>query len=187
MSLRPIRRTAPLALFLAACASGPTIRSDVDKSADFTKYRTFAFYEPFGLDRDGIRTPLGNTVRTAVAAEMERRGLLSVESGADLLADLLVNAGGMVTDKQRVDTAGSHYGYRRYGGWSSYSEVVVTDYLEGTLTIDVIDPARKQMVWSSTAIDEVTEDERSRRDEVLPPIVRDMFASFPIAPPPAAK
>ena len=178
-----MRRITLLALCFAACSSGPTIRSDVDKTADFTKYRTFAFDEPFGLDKDGVRTPLGNTVRTAVAAELQRRGLRGVDSGADLV----VNAGGMVSDKQRVDTIpGGYYGYRRYGGWSGYSEVVVTDYLEGTLTIDVIDQARKQMVWSSTAVDEVTEDERARRDELLPPIVRDMFASFPIAPPPTA-
>jgi hypothetical protein len=39
------------------------------------------------------------------------------------------------------------------------------------------------MVWSSTAIDEVTEEERARRDEYLPPIITDMFASFPIALP----
>jgi hypothetical protein len=170
---------------LAACA-GPTIHWDVDKTADFSAYHSFGFHEPFGLDRDGVRTPLGNTVRDAVTAELQRRGLKPAESGAQLL----VNAGGMLTQKQRVDSMpGGYYGYRygRYAGWTGYSEVTVTDYTEGTLTIDVIDPARRQMVWSATAVDQVTASDREHRDENLPPIIRDMFESFPIAPaqPPA--
>jgi hypothetical protein len=181
--LRLLSPDATLACALLALAScgGPTIRSDVDKTADFTKYRTFAFHEPFGLDRDGVRTPAGNTVRAAVTAELQHRGLQAAEG----TADLLVNVGGMLTDKQRVEAMpGGYYGYRagRYGGWPTYSEVVVTDYVEGTLTIDVVDPSRRQMVWSSTAIDEFTESDRQRRDEILPPLIRDMFTSFPIAP-----
>jgi hypothetical protein len=171
-----------VALLLSGCSSGPRIRTDVDPAADFGAYRTFGFHEPFGLDRDGYGTPVGTLVRAAVKDELQRRGLRPAERDPDLL----INAGGMVADKQRVDTVpGGYYGYRygRYGGWPAYDEVIVTNYREGTLTIDVIDRERRQMVWSSTAVDAVTDSKRAQRDVLLPQVVGKMFAQFPIAAP----
>ena len=40
---------AAAVLVLAACATGPRITSDVDPSADFARYRTFAFYSPLAI------------------------------------------------------------------------------------------------------------------------------------------
>lgn len=182
--------TAVAALLGGACSTGPSIRTDVDPTADFSRYRTFAFHEPFGLDRDDYATPVANIVRAAIRTELERRGFAFAQDAPDLL----VNAGGMLTRRQRVDTVPGHlgphgyYGYRsgRYAGWPGYSEVVVTDYQEGTLTIDVVDPARRQMVWSSTAVDRVTQSELARRDEILPRVIAEMFQDFPVEPPGAA-
>jgi hypothetical protein len=171
-------------LLLASCSSGPTIRSEVDPTADFAAYSTFAFFTPFGLDRDGYGTPVANLVRTAARAELTRRGLQFVESGGDLL----INAGGNVVEKQRVDTvpgAYGYYGYRhgRYGMWAGYDDVVVTDYEEGTLTIDAVDRARNQMVWSGIAVGRVTDETRAQRDTVVPAVVGEIFATFPVQPP----
>jgi hypothetical protein len=182
---RAVLASAMLAALTAACSSGPTIRSEVDPTADFAAYRTFGFFAPFGLDREGYGTPVGNLVRTAVRAELTRRGLQYVDEGGDLQ----INAGGNVVDKQRVDTVpGTHgyYGYRhgRYGMWAGYDDVVVTDYQEGTLTIDAVDRARKQMVWSGIAVGRVTEATREQRDQIVPAVVAEIFATFPVPAPP---
>lgn len=176
-------------LLLFACASGPEIRSEVDPTADFGAYRTFSIFSPFGLDRDGYRTPFGNLVREAVEQQLVRRGLQPASDGGDLL----INAGGNVVDKQRLDTVpASHgpgyYGYRygRYGAWAGYDEVRVVDYREGTLTIDAIDRKRNQMVWSGTAVGRVTEQMRADREHVVPEVVAEIFATLPI-PLPAAR
>jgi hypothetical protein len=39
-------------LLTAGCASGPTIRSNVDPAADFNKFRTFGFFQPLSTDRE---------------------------------------------------------------------------------------------------------------------------------------
>ncbi len=47
-----------------------------------------------------------------------------------------------------------YYGYRggMYGGWPMYSnDVTTTHYKVGTGNIDVVDAARKQLVWEGVA------------------------------------
>ena len=43
---------------LAACASGPTVKSDYDHQADFAQYRTFGYMTPLGTDKAGYNTLL---------------------------------------------------------------------------------------------------------------------------------
>ncbi len=179
--MRAIPIVVAAALF-PACASGPTIRSEVDPSADLASYRTFTFLEPFGLDRDGFRTPIGTMVRDAVQHELLRRGLQPVAEGGDLL----VNAGGNIVDKQRVDTypTTGYYGYRHgyYGGWSGYPDVVVTNYREGSLTIDLVDRARKQMVWTATAVGKVRDVDQETRKQNITNVVAEIFTTHPVPP-----
>lgn len=187
--MMPMRRPLLLLLLLfAGCASGPTIRSEVDPKADFTVYRTFAFFQPFGLEQGGYGTPLSNLVRSAAQDQLTRRGLRLVDTDPDLW----INAGGNVVDKQQVDTVaapGAYYHYRsdRYTHWQGHSEILVTNYQEGTLTIDAIDRKRNQLTWSGTAVGRVTEKTRAQRDSVVPAVVGDIFATFPVPLPAAGR
>src|SRR5690606_10060005 len=65
---------------LAACATGPRITSDADPAADFSRYGTYAFYEPIALEQSGYTTYLTNTVKTAIRAELDARGYRYDES-----------------------------------------------------------------------------------------------------------
>ena len=35
---------------LTACASGPTIQTDYDHSIDFSKYKTYGYFSPMGIE-----------------------------------------------------------------------------------------------------------------------------------------
>lgn len=48
--LRKILTAIILCNLLAACASAAQIRSDFDKSIDFSNYKTFAFIQPLATD-----------------------------------------------------------------------------------------------------------------------------------------
>lgn len=45
-----------LLLLLAACASTPRVATQADPSADFGRYRSFAFYTPLALEQHGYTT-----------------------------------------------------------------------------------------------------------------------------------
>jgi hypothetical protein len=175
--------TAALALGACATTSGPTVRIDADPTANMASYGTYSFFEPFGTDRSGAATPLGNTVKQALRREMDVRGLRYVESGGDLL----VNAGVKSSDKTDVSTMPTmdpYFGYRggRYNPWVGYSqETIVRQYTEGTLTIDLVDRARKQLVWSGAAFGRVTDKVRSNPQGTIDTAVREIFARYPKA------
>jgi hypothetical protein len=175
--------TAALALGACATTSGPTVRVDADPTANMASYGTYSFFEPFGTDRSGAATPLGNTVKQALRREMDVRGLRYVESGGDLLVNAAVKSSDK-TDVSTMPTMDPYFGYRggRYNPWVGYSqETIVRQYTEGTLTIDLVDRARKQLVWSGAAFGRVTDKVRNNPQGAVDTAVREIFARYPKA------
>lgn len=153
MVLRPALIAASLAL--AACASGPKVQSLAAPSFNMSQYRSFGFSDPLGTDRQGYQTVVSSQLKASTRREMEARGL----TYSDTNPDLLINFGGKLADKMRVSQYAQpampmgYYGYRRgaYGAWPMYSErTEVTQYREGTLTVDLIDTKSQQLVWEGT-------------------------------------
>lgn len=175
--------TAALALGACATTSGPTVRVDADPSANMASYGSYSFFEPFGTDRSGYSTPLGNAVKQAVRREMDARGLRYTESGGDLLVNAAVKSSEK-TDVSTMPTMDPYFGYRggRYNPWVGYStETVVRQYTEGTLTIDLVDRARKQLVWSGAAFGRITDKVRNDPQAAVDNAVREILARYPKA------
>lgn len=185
-TLRNLLLAGTAALTLAACAttSGPTVRVDADPSANMAAYGSYSSFEPFGTDRSDYSTPLGNAVKQAVRREMVARGLRYIGSGGDLL----VNAGVKPSEKTDVSTTPAmdpYFGYRggRHNPWVGYSqETIVRQYTEGTLTLDLVDRARKQLVWSGAAFGRVTDKVRNDPQAAVDTAVREIMARYPKAP-----
>ena len=89
---------AAAALGLSACATGPTVRTDHDPTANFTQYRTWGYYQPIAMEQSGYSSWISERIRADVQKEMEARGYRFAASGADLL----VNFQGVVEDKTAV-------------------------------------------------------------------------------------
>ena len=60
-------------LALAACTSGPEVHAELDRTADFSQYRTFAFISPLGTDRDGYQSIVSQYLKAATQRELEAR------------------------------------------------------------------------------------------------------------------
>lgn len=168
-------------LSLTACATGPRIRVEAAPGADLASYKTYSFMEPFGTDRSGYGTPLSRYVKDAVRSQLDTRGYRYVDKDGELL----VNAGAKVADKTSVSTMPVSdpffsYRYGRYRYWTGYrEEVVVNQYTEGTLVIDLVDRARGEMVWSGAAIGRVTAKVRENLGPAVTGAVNDIFAKLP--------
>jgi len=179
--LRPI--FLAMAILLSACAAPqPQIRSNFDRSTDFSRYRTYNIMATAGRSADGYETIVGQSIRAAVEQEMESRGYVK-----DADPDLLVNYSVTVQKVQKVSTipaAGPPppYYYRGgiYGTWPSYSyDTWVREYDEGTLLIDVVDAKRQQLVWEAAGTGRlkkaITEDTEARARNA----VALLFARYP--------
>ncbi|MGA9165346.1 MAG: DUF4136 domain-containing protein [Thiobacillus sp.] len=187
---------AALLLVLGGCASGPDVRVDYDRSADFTQYRTFGFVSPLGTDRGGYQSIVSQYLKAATQRELEARGMRLV--GSD--PQLLVNFNAALNEKLRVITTpiygmsmgvgAGYYGYRAgmYGAWPLYyDQTTVMPYHEGTLNIDVVDAARKQLVWEGVVTDTMTQDMWDNVQAAIDRAVQAAFAKYPIAGPTQAR
>lgn len=168
---------------LAGCASGPKIQADHDPSVDFSKYHTYNFFSPMGIERRGYKSILGQMFREALSREMDSRGYTLSDD-----PDLLLNVSARLEDKTKVTTYNDpnpYYGYRRgyYDPWYGYgygTQTHVSQYTEGTVNIDMVDAAAKRMVWEGVAIGRVHEGRSNAeiREEINSGVAK-MFSQYP--------
>ncbi len=171
----------------------PDVRSAFDRSTDFTQYKTFAFFAPLGTDRGDYESIVSQELKANTQREMEARGLRLVTE----TPQLLINFSASLDEKIRVTTMpastfgmgmgmrGGYYGYRTgmYSPWPMYmDQTVVTNYKEGTLNIDVVDAARKQMVWEGVVTDRVSQKDLENLPKAIGAAVKAAFAKYPVAP-----
>jgi Domain of unknown function (DUF4136) len=172
-------------LAMTGCASGPTIRSSMDESVDFNRFRTFDFLVPLGTDREGFQTLISQQLVGSAERELLARGLTRTATNPDLLINFSANLDQRLRITQSPGTsAGSMNRHRRgfYTTWPSYQQTDIRQYTQGTLGIDVIDAARRQLIWEGVAVGRVTQSTTDNIGPVLNNAVVDIFHNFPLPP-----
>ena len=173
-------------LLLGGCANVPEVRSDFDRTADFSQYKTFGFASPLGTDRRGYQSIVSQHLKAATQRELEARGLRL----ASAAPQLLVNFSASLNEKMRVTSMPlmgmGYYGYRggMYSAWPMYrDQTVVMPYTEGTLNIDVVDAARQQLVWEGVVTGVVTQAALDDVQSAIDAAVTAAFLKYPTAGP----
>jgi len=176
-----------LGLFLAGCASRPEVRTQTAANANLAAYHTYAFMPKPGTDKDGYKTLKTQSLERAVGREMFARGYAPAAAEQ---ADLLINFNVKEKDKVEGDVGptagfgygwGRHYGYGYGFGFDDYYNSITT-VTEGSLMIDLIDRSRNEVVWSGTAVGELTRKVLDNPEPAIDRSVADIFARYPIRP-----
>lgn len=169
-------------LVVAGCESSPKIRTDYDRSADFSQYNTYDFYDPMGIEEAQYQSLVSKYFRDSIGREMEMRGYKRA-----MEPDVLINVTARIDDKIRVTSSpstGMYYGhgYRssRYGFYHGYgTETDVRQYKEGTVTIDLVDARRQELVWTAAAVGTVTDKKLKNLYESVNNGIAAVFAEYP--------
>jgi hypothetical protein len=169
-----------LALFLLASCGPPkpTIRSGEDPGANFAQYNTWGFVPELEGEDFGYETLLAQYLKGAVGREMEARGYRRSDN-PDLLVNFYLNTKEKIQSRTTPTAGGGYYGYRRgyYGGWGGY-ETTVTQYTEGTLTIDIVDSQQRQLVWEGTAVGRIRQSTLDDVQGAVNRVVPMIFSEF---------
>jgi hypothetical protein len=151
-----------MVLFWAQACTTIDVKTDFDPSADFTQFHTFAFGGLTDITKTGLldNSLVRKRIEAAVSRELIKKGLREVKM--DERPDLLVHYWLGTKDKQRVQgTSGPSAGYYGRGGgyygggygWgASYSNVSTYEYTEGTLILDLVEPAKKELQWRAIMV-----------------------------------
>jgi hypothetical protein len=166
-----------LFLMLSGCALGPTITTDTYPGTDFSKFKTYNFLQPLGTDRvGGVRTPLSTRLVSSMNSELKSRGM-SLSENSDLLVDFVV----ATENRTEVRTTPSHtfrrsHWNRGFSTWPTHN-TTVHQYTEGSLIIDLVDPATNTLVGEGGARNQInsTEFTQQQIDEIVGKIMSELL------------
>jgi hypothetical protein len=171
-----------LALGLAACTSEQAATHvDSRPGVDLARYKTYNFMDATARN-DSAFVNAGSNIsdlKDAVTRQLEARGYRKADQ-----PDLLVNIG-LVTQTRtqtrqanyQTDGAPYYIGQRNYH-WQA-GDIPIGQYQEGTATIDLVDAARKELVWQGTT-SAILSRKPTRAAKQIDEGVADVFAKFPV-------
>jgi hypothetical protein len=170
-----------LLLGLSACASEQVQYTNAEPNVNFRAYKTFNFMDVTARNEAAFQGPGTGveTLKQAIIREMGRRGYQQSAT-----PDLWVNIGVVTQDKvQTRETtlrdAPIYLGQRNYH-WQS-QDVVVGHYEEGTATVEVVDAARKELIWEG-AVNSVLTADADKLTKRIDDAVTALFEKFLVPP-----
>jgi hypothetical protein len=171
-----------LMAFATGCATGTSssdetpisVASDFDSETNFQSFRTYDWLPTTPAESNPT---LDKWVKSAVASQLENKGLQRKSIDPDLLLTYHVG----VEDKIAVSDRGYQYipRQRRRTG-SRPGDMPTTVYREGTLILDCINAATKELVFRASAqavLDEIITSEEDER--FVTEAVRRMLERYP--------
>jgi Domain of unknown function (DUF4136) len=163
-----------MAFLFAGISAAQQVKTDYDRAADFTQYKTYSWEhvktkDPLLVDR------IENAVNAALAA----RGWTRVESGGDVS----IVAFQMTTNQETLNTFyngfGGGWGWRRFGGGGIGEATTTTEtYKVGTLVVDLFDSKSKKLLWRGSSSDTLSNNS-DKNIKNLDKGVEKMFQHFP--------
>lgn len=170
-----------LALAIAGACSRFTIRSGYDRSADFSRLRTYAWLpldEAAREDQRVLDRYIDARIRTDVAKALGAKGYHPAGSAAP---DFLLNYRLATAPAESVKGDPSRYFYGAgWYGWPGIETLYTESYDAGTLYIAVLDAQSKHMIWLGAAdarlLPHVSLERRVRRVDAA---VEQILARFP--------
>lgn len=177
--------TALLAVLVVAAAVGCstlTTSADWDKTADFSKYKTWGWKEDGSIKNE----ILAKRIQNLLAAELGRKGLTRSDDNPDLWAAVH----GRLSKETQINYYNSGWGYGWHGGWygggMGVSTATVQEIPVGTLVVDLVDSKQKELVWRGTATDTLKPERTpEEKEKALGEAFAKLFEKYP--PPPPAK
>lgn len=192
--MRNIYRVIILAqlIFVASCSS-IKVKSDKDKTLDFSGYSTYEFLGWDEGSSEEINNSIKKSIQRAIGNELTKRDLKFVKDNGQLVFSLFISVDDKTTTTAYTNQyLGSPYDLNVGWGWgygfiygdaSTYFGIHYSDedYSEGTLVVDVFNKETKKLIWQGVATKEF---ERNPKDPEgnLRRVAAALMKDFPIKP-----
>jgi hypothetical protein len=170
---RRMLASAGIALLSATVSFAQQVKTDYDRSADFTQYKTYSW------EKVQTQDPLWvNRIKEAVNSDLTAKGWMPVESGGNVA----IVAMEMTQNHQTLNTYYDGFG----GGWNwggGFGDATTTteNYKVGTLVVDLFDANTKKLIWRGSSSDTLS-DKSGKNIKTLDKGVQKMFDHFPPGP-----
>lgn len=189
--MKNLLKTLPLLVILIVVTSCASIKvaADYDKNANFTEFKTFAFFKN-GIDKAEISDLDKRRILRAIEAELLSKGFTKSEN-PDLLVSLFTKS------NQRVDVYNNSWGLNNWGwggfgpwggfggfgpgwGWGWNQQPAVSTNTEGVLFIDLIDAKKKELIWQGMGTGFLSRN-MDKKEERIKEFVSSIMEKYPPA------
>jgi hypothetical protein len=172
--------TITLILILSGCSGATKVRFDYDRGEDFSKFKTYNFLPlPESLKSEANPMVI-RRIEEGIALAMGDKGFERIEANPDILIAIHTER----QEKFDVNNWGyayapyDHY-YRSAGYWGA-SGMDVYRYQQGTLIIDIIHAADKELIWRGVGSKALPQNPTvSQIDRTVNQVVSKILANFP--------
>jgi uncharacterized protein YoaH (UPF0181 family) len=161
-----------LALFLANASVAQQLKTDYDRGANFSQYKTYSWEkvqtpDPLWVDR----------IKAAVNEALAAKGWTQMESGGDISIIAMEINQNHQTLNTYYDDFGGGWRWRGFGGFGESTTTSQT-YTVGTLVVDLFDEKTKTLVWRGVSSGMLS-DKSDKNIKNLNREVQKMFQHFP--------
>jgi hypothetical protein len=172
MRISNIVTTVGLALS-AATASAQSVTYDYDKSADFSKLKTYAW-----TTGTNVADQLNHKrIVSSIDAQMTAKGFTLVSR--DSAPDVLVAYHARFDKNLEINGFENGFGAPRFGA-SRSGRATVDEVTTGTLVVDLMDPNTRSVLWSGIAAKELDAKAKpEKKDKNAAKAAEKIFANYP--------
>lgn len=178
----PVLAGIVMCLLTTPGAWAQKIQTGYDKAADFSHYRTYAWIP---RQTPATNSLLATIIDNDIEYELEQKGLRKVDHDPDLLVKSYGGAEGVSGGFAASDPTHGAVGgvpIQGTGMWEgSLPATPVPQYMEGAITVDLVDAKQKQLVWRATARGKMDYDNRQKMLDKANKAVAAMFKKYPPA------
>lgn len=171
-----MRNLVFLMVLLFGCSDRIVVKVDYDRSMPVATRKTFKWLSTKEIESRNepliINEMNDKRIRTAVQAALVNAGYTPAEEAAEMIVHYHI----VIEEKKAINPAS--YGYA-YGPYWTDRHVDVYYYREGTIIIDVMDAANKQLLWRGWAYS-VLGNEGYLTEEDLDESIERIFKKFPV-------
>jgi hypothetical protein len=172
MRIKSLVVTACMAL-MATTLLAQNVTFDFDKSADFKRFKTYAWV------RGTVLADQFNHARVvkAIDSQLTQRGLAEVPATAG--PDVLVAYHASFDRDLQISGFSTGWGPYRFGPGAS-AMARTEEILVGTLAVDIVDARTKTIVWRAVAVKDVNVNAKpDEREKNISRATAKMFKSYP--------
>jgi len=177
---RSILASVGIAVLFATASFGEQVKTDYDRSADFSQYKTYSWEKVQTQDQLWV-----GRIKDAVNAALAAKGWTQVPSGGQVAIVAMETTKNQQTLNTFYDGFGGGWGWRRFGGggMGGFGDATTTteNYKVGTLVVDLFDAHSKNLIWRGSASDTLS-DKSEKNIKNFDKGVEKMFDHFPPGP-----
>ena len=180
ITMKKALKIIPLLLLFVVATSCSSVRvaSDYDSKADFSQYKTFAFFKG-GIDKAEISDLDKRRILRAIESELMAKGFTKSEN-PDMLVSIFTKSNQRVNVYNNAWGAGA-WGWGGFGlgwGWGWNRQPTVSTRTQGVLYVDLIDANKKELVWQGMGTGYLAQG-RERKEARIKEFVGKIMEKYP--------